>query len=665
MVPLHLFLDPEKDIIVFKYSIHQTVCPSVTVEFESKSLKIKVPRTYSDDEISSLAQNILKSSRIIPKPWLFQIEECLLELNCRRKRNESRETTKVDYSIEIMKRDLDHLCNQLYESDYKILEISSRKLLDISVVVENLDIVIENHQLMSVMTRILGNKIPSSMPLKLNIVHILMIMSGFEILHSTLSDYQVGVIMLDLLTRELEVLHHQDYLTKSDYFQRNLTCSCMNVLLNLADKSLVSMKMIKRGLIDLLARFIDQRVCIASRRMALLLLHKVSIFREVSKALRSSLKRGLSFLFNSATKISRDNTINLIVRVWFNLSFHRAHRRGIVKSGVLLSLQNFLMQHNEFSEVGLKLVFRLSSDSTLRPSFNEYPEIIFSLLKLIERDSFLSNEARDVVEASLANFSSLPAYTEILNPYIEWCLNQVESNHSFSSAVAICNISICNFRNRIKCNEPTKNQSRVWCNHVPRIARLVTSFMTDNSEISTQLIFAMAHFANEDLPENKSWIELNQDFNLFETFSSCVSKRNCGLRLKEGIITFCQNIALQSIDYCENILKSTLMSSLSRNGIYQSGNTIPKLQSELMKLIQIFLSYHELVPRILQNFDLIREIFSAAAKQSSYEVINEAVQCLNHLIYSKSCSDILKPYAICIRFLHHNALWSHNSPISS
>ena len=99
MRPLGLSLHPIENVITLQYSILRSSGTDGTDEFETKELRIKIPSITKNTDIHLLAQKILKAKRIIPPPWISQIEDYLVEIGNRHSLNNGK-INQTDNAIE-------------------------------------------------------------------------------------------------------------------------------------------------------------------------------------------------------------------------------------------------------------------------------------------------------------------------------------------------------------------------------------------------------------------------------------------------------------------------------------------------------------------------------------------------------------------------------------
>ena len=224
----------------------------------------------------------------------------------------------------------------------------------------SLEEITQNHQLMSALSRLLGEAETLPVDLVFSIAKLFFSLSLIEDYHTILSGHRVGALALGVIescTKQLDSINNKypSFSTR----QEHLLLLVLSILNNLADDMDVLHKMMKKSLVSLLTRCIHQK-SIEPIMVTLALLKMASIFEETAIELSSpgcSLISQLARLLTTPCIELQQRVLNIL----FNLSFHKECTIMISDAeGIHTSLVR-LMQVPSLSTITIQLSYHLSS----------------------------------------------------------------------------------------------------------------------------------------------------------------------------------------------------------------------------------------------------------------------------------------------------------------
>nr|KAJ3413912.1 hypothetical protein HK105_001946 [Polyrhizophydium stewartii] len=277
---------------------------------------------------------------------------------------------------------------------------STRNILQLAKIPENMAALIENESLMSALSRVLREDGRKSMELVTNIIYIFFCFSNFSEFHPVVTANKLGDMCLritdqeltrfDLWVQDLRKLETRVAQTPNDKSlvaqldqehrkfqnmlrkQDQLLFVSFHLLLNLAEDLSIEVKMIKRDIVKYLINMLDRKTP-ELLILVVTFLKKLSVFRENKDEM---LKVHTAFGWLSGLQ-------SVTLRLLLNLSHDSGFRLLLVREGYLQKLANMLTRRS-FLMVTLQLMYQLSLDDKGRssPVFGEcIPQIIRMILE--------------------------------------------------------------------------------------------------------------------------------------------------------------------------------------------------------------------------------------------------------------------------------------------
>ncbi|KAJ3276056.1 Kinesin-associated protein 3 [Terramyces sp. JEL0728] len=264
-------------------------CQKVYVEFNGR---IRIKSLNPNSNISSMAQGIVEKCKLIHPSRATEVEQLLYYLQKRNanaddsdkawlkkqiddvRGNESQETEIMIAQHEPSSlSQIETYIEGLYEEIKEKIQ-STRCILQLAKIPENMQALVANESLMSALSRVLREDGRRSMELVTNIIYIFFCFSNFSEFHAVITANKVGDMCLRIADQELTRFN----LLVQDIqkFEERVS---FHLLLNLAEDLNIEVKMIKRDIIKYLVEMLDRN----TPELLLLIitfLKKLSVFQE-------------------------------------------------------------------------------------------------------------------------------------------------------------------------------------------------------------------------------------------------------------------------------------------------------------------------------------------------------------------------------------------------
>ena len=233
-----------------------------------------------------------------------------------------------------------------------------------------LEDVIQNHQLIAALARLLGEDSPRPIELTFAIGKIFLSLSLNEEFHEVLSSHRVGALALGVVELECKRARHRvpselssDSSTARQYSfsskQQRVIFVCLSILDNISDDITLLRKMIKKDLVKVLARCIQQDSS-EYIHVTISLLKKASVFEETARELSRAGCKAIPKLGQLLCTPLNTAIRNDIVHLFFNLSLHEGCLTLISSMDIHARLLAFLQKSSLCTDT-LQLIYHLSS----------------------------------------------------------------------------------------------------------------------------------------------------------------------------------------------------------------------------------------------------------------------------------------------------------------
>jgi len=421
----------------------------------------------------------------------------------------------------------------------------------------NLEVIVQHHPIMSAMSRVLSDESDCSIHLTFRLGQIFLAISNFEELHSFLSNYRVGSLILSMVYLEVERKEDYGYDTfmyknEREHYQvnqnimmyrhDNILFVYLSVLIRFSDTLVIVRKMLKKGLTSILLNSLhrESQLCIQT---VVILLKRVSIFEEVvyeiadhSKAINVI----ISFLFTS-----EQNIVKSSIRLLFNLSYNDRCRKQMVQSNALcplvLLLQNSLTRTNS-----LRLIYHISAEKENRKCLWTSGQVVAAIMQLI-LNSPIKCIAKELGALAI-NASLEPLCAEEMVGSIEKVMLRVAKYEDILLAKVVRNLSIWTrniqviieqtlmSKDIIHLSKHTKNPSKfvsyiltnpqdkfnndnakskwsskydscqIWNNHMDQIIKICT--ISNKEDLVLEMVGTLNQMTCNDMPRHMNWKSL-------------------------------------------------------------------------------------------------------------------------------------------------------------
>ncbi|KAI9356221.1 kinesin-associated protein-domain-containing protein [Zopfochytrium polystomum] len=380
---------------------------------------IRVKSLGPQSNLTTMAKEIIEKCKLIHPSKVRDVEQTLYYLQQRQQSEEPAwnrkqmddfrpvedESNKVpveDSSMDQIELYVEGLYEELPE---KIA--STKHILQLARVPDNMELLISNESLISALTRVLREENKKSMELVTNIMYIFFCFSNFSRYHQFITTNKVGDMCLRITDQEIhryniwvqdlakleakcaQFPESTTYLRELDQEHRKfqtmlrkqdqLLFVCFHLLLNLAEDVNIEVKMVKRDIVRYLLILLDRKTP-ELLILVITFLKKLSIFKENKDEMvknMSDLLPKLAHLLPSENQGIQHLTLRLLL----NISHDPAIRTGLVHYGFLELLTDLLHSKVHLMPV-LQLMYQISIDAENRAAFAS-ADTIHLLIKMI------------------------------------------------------------------------------------------------------------------------------------------------------------------------------------------------------------------------------------------------------------------------------------------
>ena len=281
---------------------------------------------------------------------------------------------------------------------------------------DTLESIVQNHQLMSALARLLGDDSNQPIELIFSLGKLFLSLTLIEDFHQILSSHRVGALTLGLVELEVKRARHRvstlptadsagssncfvDLTSRSSHLfskkQERILFVFLSILDNLADDPAVLKKMTKKSLVGLLIQLIHQKSP-ENLYVSVSILNKISVLVETPSDLSRAGCGAISRLAHLLS-VPQNALVHEALIALFNTSFHLECFNLISAEKIHLQLMA-LVKKNSLRSASLKLIYRLTLRDENRQKFQE-AKITPYLLKLLL--SVSANEELDKAVAGI------------------------------------------------------------------------------------------------------------------------------------------------------------------------------------------------------------------------------------------------------------------------
>ncbi|KDO22362.1 hypothetical protein SPRG_11314 [Saprolegnia parasitica CBS 223.65] len=413
--------------------------------------------------------------------------------------------------------DLDTYMEKLYEEDMESKLDGVTQILNLSEFGANIEVLIQNEALMSLLSRVLNDEYKKSYDFSLNMMRIFWCYSNFLQLHPILSNYRIGAITLKIV--DFEVKRHELRREEERALERTiaeqqkagieadavaklkaekkknkkrlkkqdqLLYVCLSVLFNLAEDIHTERKMVKKKMVHFLAKMLD-RVTPDLVILTIGFLKKLSVFEE-----------------NKETMIELQ-TAQIALKLLFNLSWDARVREAMVKNSLVPSLVE-LLKKPPFRALTLRLLYHLSMDDRCKSMFT-YTEAIPIVMQLVI--NFPQNIVAKELMALAVNLSINARNAEMMTQSkgLEALVQRVLRTRDVLLMKCIRNISQWSYTIQEELTaERNYKYKGLWAPFVMPLLELAQG--SDNHDLVVEILGTLGNMTPNDLPAKTTWDKL-------------------------------------------------------------------------------------------------------------------------------------------------------------
>jgi hypothetical protein len=379
---------------------------------------IKIKSLTANSDISELARELVDKCKLIHPSRINDVEQQLYYLQKRKMSMSGGDPDKHTLKKQMIQlqenkfeeeayiEKLDDYISLLYEDmDDKIR--STRLLLQLVKVPENMEILLSDELFVSALARVLREDGKKSMELVTNIIYIFFCFSNYSIYHPIITAQKIGDMCLRIADQEInrEKIWREDLENLKLKYQQNtentqlakslenenkkfqsllqkqdqLLFVLFHLLLNLAEDLTIEVKMLKRDVIKYLIYLLDRKL---PQLLVVIItfLKKLSVFKDNKQEF---LELSNEFLPKILKLLQPENSslFNIILRLLINLSHDQEIRILMVKYGFIPKICELIQVKQNYTYI-IQLLYQLSIDDRNKLAFS-YTDIIPTIMKMI------------------------------------------------------------------------------------------------------------------------------------------------------------------------------------------------------------------------------------------------------------------------------------------
>jgi len=287
-------------------------------------------------------------------------------------------------------QDVDEYCDLLYEDNAELKKRAARSILRLCLDPQNLELLGGHESLMGVLSRELRENYKRSHEVASGICCVLLCFSVFNVFHAgALMQHQCGDVIMRILEYESKRYQVRSALERKPdeekryqhqlLRQNKLLCTCVQILLNLAEDVHIEKKMVNRQLVGYLCGLLDREME-ELLGGALTFLKKLSVFED---------NRDQMFRHDVVPKLvqlAHHHSAYIALsalRVLHNLSFGEQVASSLAENGELFKQLVDLLRHPPFRQTVLKLLYQFTRDDRCKSLLTYHPDCLVMLLQLI------------------------------------------------------------------------------------------------------------------------------------------------------------------------------------------------------------------------------------------------------------------------------------------
>ncbi len=298
--------------------------------------------------------------------------------------------------------EIEKYVDYLYEKPEEKIK-GARFLLYLVQIPENINIICEEHEkLLDVISRTLKDEHKKILELSIYLIYFFYAFSQYQVFHPFLLHRSVGEICMGIIDynllkydyRKEELIHmstsnkltNKDYQINLEKFlflvrkQDRLLTKAFQILHRLAEDPKVEVKMVKKGIVNLLLKNME-RININLLLEVLLFLKKLSIIQQNKDAM---IKGKIFEKMMKMFEIKHPYIWAINLQIFFNLSFDHGFRMEVISNKEAFFQLTSFFKYTDFRSNILRIFYNFSLEEKALPLFYN-SETIFIIYELLDK----------------------------------------------------------------------------------------------------------------------------------------------------------------------------------------------------------------------------------------------------------------------------------------
>ena len=504
--------------------------------------------------------------------------------------------------------EIEKYVDYLYESPEEKIK-GARFLLYLVQTPENINIICEEHEkLLDVISRTLRDEHKKILELSIYLIYFFYAFSQYQVFHPFLLHRSVGEICMGIIDynllkydyRKEELIHmstsnkltNKDYQINLEKFlflvrkQDRLLTKAFQILHRLAEDPKVEMKMVKKGIVNLLLKNME-RININLLLEVLLFLKKLSIIQQNKDAM---IKGKIFEKMMKMFEIKHPYIWAINLQIFFNLSFDHGFRMEVISNKEAFFQLTSFFKYTDFRSNILRIFYNFSLEEKALPLFYN-SETIFIIYELL--DKFPEKIIGAELAALTLNLIGYPPNAQKLaeNGRVKNLIERVLKNSDFE-LMKIIRMIIENCSN-------DKNINKIYMQYVDEHFMPILSTKQESNDYLIETIYILSYIET-------NWEDKLSQFNLIQFFEKNLKTQNYDEFLL-AVINFFGNVA--SCKGCSSQIAKSKILPLLNQILIRKMDSLNIVFSIILALYQM-LPWKETRELIIKNEELIKLVLN-------------------------------------------------------
>jgi len=504
--------------------------------------------------------------------------------------------------------EIEKYVDYLYEKPEDKIK-GARFLLYLVQTPENISIIYEDHEkLLDVISRTLRDEHKKSLELSIYLIYFFYAFSQYQVFHPLLLHRSVGEICMGIIDynllkydyRKEELIHmstsnkltNKDYQINLEKFlflvrkQDRLLTKCFQILHRLAEDPKVEVKMVKKGIVNLLLKNMG-RININLLLEVLLFLKKLSIIQQNKDAM---IKGKIFEKMMKMFEIKHPYIWAINLQIFFNLSFDHGFRMEVISNKEAFFQLTSFFKYTDFRSNILRIFYNFSLEEKALPLFYN-SETIFIIYELL--DKFPEKIIGAELAALTLNLISYPPNAQKLaeNGRVKNLIERVLKNSDFE-LMKIIRMIIEN------CNND-KNINKIYMQYIDEHFMPILTTKQESNDYLIETIYILSYIET-------NWEDKLSQFNLIQFFEKNLKTQNYDEFLL-AVINFFGNVA--SCKGCSGPIAKSKILPLLNQILVRKMDSLNIVFSIILALYQM-LPWKETRELIIKNEELIKLVIN-------------------------------------------------------